>query len=176
MTTFRSTLRTGAMALALAGTASLMVTDAEAADIAETAQAAGTFNTLLQAAEASGAAPILTGDGPYTVFAPTDAAFAELPAGTVDSLLLPENKAKLRKIINMHIVPGRVTTADIAGDQVAPITMALDYIYINGVTPNGVYVDTKSADYPSPNPAEIVQADIEADNGVIHVIDAVLVP
>ncbi len=176
MTSFRTTLRAGAMALAVAGSVGLALNEAEAANIVETAQAAGSFETLLAAAEAAGAVPILTGEGPYTVFAPTDEAFAKLPAGTVESLLQPENKAQLREIINLHIVPGRVMAGDVLGNQVAPITMALDYIYINGVTANGVFVDTASASYPSPNPAQVVQPDIVADNGVIHVIDSVLLP
>jgi uncharacterized surface protein with fasciclin (FAS1) repeats len=175
MTSFRNTLQASAMALALAGTAGLAATQAEAANIPETAASAGTFQTLLAAAEAAGAVPLLTMDGPYTVFAPTDEAFGKLPAGTVESLLQPENKAQLRKIINYHIVPGAVTSGDLAGEQVSAITMALDYIYINAVTDNGVFIDT-SNDYPSPNPAQVVQADIMADNGVIHVIDNVLLP
>jgi uncharacterized surface protein with fasciclin (FAS1) repeats len=175
MRKFRTTLRTSAAAAALLGAAALAGNQAEAANIAETAQAAGSFQTLLTAAEAAGAVPLLTGDEPYTVFAPTDEAFAKLPAGTVESLLQPENKAQLRTIINYHIVPGAVTSGDILGNQVAPITMALKYLYINGVTANGVFIDN-NADYASPNPAQVVQPDIVADNGVIHVIDNVLIP
>lgn len=176
MSAFAKTLSSAALALTVAAGVSFASTDAKAANLAETAAAAGSFQTLIAAATAAGAVPYLTGDQPYTVFAPTDEAFAKLPAGTVDNLLLPENRATLRKIIALHIVPGTIPSSAVLGEQVAPITMALDYIYINGVTDNGVFIDTEAADYPSPNSAQVIQPDVMADNGVIHVIDNVLLP
>ena len=176
MTAFTKSLRGAAVALSVAVGASFAVADAKAANLAETAAAAGSFETLIAAATAAGAVPFLTGDQPYTVFAPTDEAFARLPEGTVENLLLPENRATLRRIINLHIVPGAIPSSAVLSNQVAPLTMALQYIYINGATDYGVFIDTRQASYPSPNAAQVVQADVMADNGVIHVIDNVLLP
>jgi uncharacterized surface protein with fasciclin (FAS1) repeats len=133
------------------------------ADIVDTAVSAGSFKTLVAAVQAAGLVETLKGAGPFTVFAPTDDAFAALPAGTVDSLLLPENKAKLVSILTYHVVPGHVTAADVMGLTSATTvqggTLAID-------TTDGVKV----------NSAHVVTPDIMTDNGVIHVIDAVLLP
>ena len=133
------------------------------ADIVDTAVAAGSFTTLVAAVQAAGLVETLKGAGPFTVFAPTDDAFAALPAGTVDSLLMPENKAKLVSILTYHVVPGAVTASDVAGLTSATTvqggTLAID-------TTNGVKI----------NNATVVTPDIMADNGVIHVIDTVLLP
>ena len=134
------------------------------ANIVETAVAAGQFKTLAAALEAAGLVDALTGEGPFTVFAPTDEAFAKLPAGTVESLLKPENKEKLRAILTYHVVPGTVRAA-----QVVNLTEAKT---VNGQSvrikadQNGVMVGG----------AKVIKTDIEASNGVIHVIDTVLLP
>lgn len=151
----------GVLAIALlAGSA----TAAPTADIVHTAIAAGSFKTLVTAVKAAGLEKTLEGKGPYTVFAPTDEAFSKLPAGTVDSLLKPENKAKLRAILLYHVVPGDVTSA-----QVAQMTSAktAEGASLKISAENGtVMVDD----------AKVVKADIPASNGVIHVIDTVLMP
>ncbi|MEM6308548.1 MAG: fasciclin domain-containing protein [Pseudomonadota bacterium] len=132
-------------------------------DIVDTAAAAGSFETLLAAATAAGLVDTLKSDGPFTVFAPTDDAFAALPAGTVDDLLKPENKDQLVAVLTYHVVPGKVMSTDLQDDMTAStvqggdITIDLD---------NGVMV----------NDAAVVSADIETSNGVIHVIDKVILP
>lgn len=133
-------------------------------DIVEVAQSAGTFDTLVAAVSAADLVETLQGDGPFTVFAPTDAAFAALPAGTVNSLLLPENKDKLTAILTYHVVPGKIMAADLAGQFVSVPT-------VNGET---VVVDGR--DGVTVNKANVITADVEASNGVIHVIDSVLLP
>lgn len=137
---------------------------AYAADIVDTAAAAGNFKTLVAAVQAAGLAETLKGPGPFTVFAPTDEAFAKLPAGTVDDLLKPENKDKLAAILTYHVVPGKVMAADVAGKETMAKSVQGSEIKVNGM--DGVMVDG----------AKVVQADIAADNGVIHVIDAVIMP
>ncbi len=132
-------------------------------DIVDTAAAAGSFETLIAAAKAAGLVDALKGDGPITVFAPTDEAFAALPAGTVENLLKPENKDQLVAVLTYHVVPGKVMSTNLSDDmtaatlQGADITIDLD---------DGVKI----------NDASVVSADIEASNGVIHVIDAVILP
>ena len=151
--------------IALTAAASLMSTAAYAADmdIVDTAVAAGNFTTLVAAVEAAGLVDTLKGEGPFTVFAPTDDAFAALPAGTVEDLLKPENKDKLVSILTYHVVPGKVMSGDLtegmkaATVQGGEVTITLD----GGAKVNGANVTT---------------ADIEATNGVIHVIDGVLMP
>lgn len=137
---------------------------ARAADIVDTAVAAGSFNTLVTAVKAAGLVDALKGPGPLTVFAPTDAAFAKLPAGTVEDLLKPENKEKLKGILLYHVVSGKVMSGDIKG-TVKPATLQGATLTVaaaaGGVTVNG---------------AKVTTADIAADNGVIHVIDAVVLP
>ena len=137
-------------------------TFARAADIVDTAVAAGSFNTLVTAVKAAGLVKTLKGKGPYTVFAPNDAAFAKLPPGTVDTLL--KNKAKLATILKYHVVPGRVKAADVAGKSLQVKTAAGLPVNVDGTF--GVRV----------NDAHVIQPDIEASNGVIHVIDTVLLP
>jgi uncharacterized surface protein with fasciclin (FAS1) repeats len=130
-------------------------------NIVETAREAGSFTTLLAAVDAAGLGDTLADGGPFTVFAPTDEAFAKLPAGTVESLLA--DPAKLTAVLNCHVVPGRVTAADAAGLSSATTVQGGELpISIDG----GIHV----AD------ANVVSADIEAANGVIHVIDRVLLP
>jgi uncharacterized surface protein with fasciclin (FAS1) repeats len=137
---------------------------AKAQDIVDTAIAAGQFGTLVAAVQAAGLVDVLKGDGPFTVFAPTDEAFAALPAGTVENLLKPENKDQLVAILTYHVVPGKIMSADIAGKTAEVTTVQGSDISVNAM--NGVMVDN----------ATVVAADIEADNGVIHVIDQVVMP
>jgi uncharacterized surface protein with fasciclin (FAS1) repeats len=133
-------------------------------DIVQTAVAAGTFNTLATALQAAGLVDTLKGKGPFTVFAPTDEAFSKLPAGTVETLLKPENKDKLRAILLYHVVPGDVTAAQVVKLSSAKTANGQDLkIMVNGGT---VMV----------NDATVVKADVLASNGVIHVIDTVLLP
>ncbi len=136
-----------------------------AADIVDTAIAAGNFKTLVAAVQAAGLVETLKGRGPFTVFAPTDAAFAALPPGTVDTLLKPENKAKLVSILTYHVLPGKVTSAELAGKKLDPKT-------VEGQT---LAIDATGATVKV-NQATVTKADIAADNGEIHVIDAVLMP
>ena len=133
-------------------------------DIVDTAVAAGSFSTLVAAVTAAGLVDTLKGAGPFTVFAPTEEAFAALPAGTVEDLVKPENKDKLTAILTLHVLSGAVHAADIAGKTLSPASVngeALNVDGTNGVTVNG---------------AKVVTADIACTNGVIHVIDAVLLP
>ncbi|TFH54341.1 MAG: fasciclin domain-containing protein [Candidatus Zixiibacteriota bacterium] len=141
-----------------------MAANEPSADIVDTAVAAGSFNTLVAAVQAAGLVDTLKGEGPFTVFAPTDEAFAKLPGGSVEFLLKPENKDQLIAVLTYHVVSGKVMSADIAGQRVAPDTVQGRPLAINATS--GVMV----------NQARVVAADIEATNGVIHVIDAVLLP
>jgi uncharacterized surface protein with fasciclin (FAS1) repeats len=133
-------------------------------DIVETATAAGSFSTLLAAAKAAGLVETLKGAGPFTVFAPTDEAFKKLPAGTVDTLLKPESKAKLASILSYHVVPRKILSSDVAGKTMKVKTVEGSEISVNATA--GVKVDN----------ATVVTADILASNGVIHVIDTVIMP
>jgi len=133
------------------------------ADIVDTAVAAGSFETLVAAVEAAGLVDTLKGEGPFTVFAPTDEAFAALPEGTVESLLQPENRDQLIAILTYHVVPGAVMSGDLEDGMMA-------------ATVEGSQVTFSLADGAMVDGANIVQADIEASNGVIHVIDAVIMP
>jgi len=133
-------------------------------DIVDTAVAAGSFKTLAAALTAAGLVGTLKGPGPFTVFAPTDAAFAKLPAGTVENLLKPENKGQLTAILTYHVVPGKVPASAVAGKVTDAKTVNGATINVNGT--NGVKV----------NNATVVKADVMASNGVIHVIDTVLLP
>jgi uncharacterized surface protein with fasciclin (FAS1) repeats len=136
---------------------------ASAADIVDTAVAGG-FITLVAAVKAAGLVDTLKGPGPFTVFAPTDAAFAKLPAGTLESLLKPENKAKLVSILTYHVVAGKVMAADVVKLKSAK-TVEGESIAIK-TADGGVMVDK----------AHVTKTDIETSNGVIHVIDTVLMP
>ena len=133
-------------------------------DIVDTAVEAGQFQTLAAALEAAGLVETLKGAGPFTVFAPTDEAFAKLPAGTVESLLEPENKDQLIAILTYHVVPGKVMSADVAGiDEVRTV--------------NGEMIDTEvDGSTVKVNDATVTTADVSATNGVIHVIDTVILP
>lgn len=133
-------------------------------DIVDTAVAAGSFKTLVAAIQAAGLVDTLKGQGPFTVFAPTDEAFAKLPAGTVEDLLKPENKEKLKAILLYHVVAGKVTSKDVVKLHSAKT--------VNGESLKIVVMDGKVM----VDNATILKADIEASNGVIHVIDTVLLP
>ncbi|WP_170331238.1 fasciclin domain-containing protein [Ruegeria arenilitoris] len=154
--------------IAVAGVASILfstsaMADGHGKDIVDTAVSAGSFTTLVAAVQAAELVDTLKGEGPFTVFAPTDEAFAALPEGTVETLLKPENKDQLVAILTYHVVPGKVMSGDLSDDMTAAtvqggeITIDLD---------SGVMV----------NDANVVQADIETKNGVIHVIDKVIIP
>lgn len=133
-------------------------------DIVDTAVANGSFTTLVAAVEAAGLVDTLKGEGPFTVFAPTDEAFAALPEGTVENLLKPENKDQLTAILTYHVVPGAVMSTDLSDGMTVATVQGDDVtISINGDT---VMV----------NDATVVIADVEASNGVIHAIDKVLMP
>ncbi len=133
-------------------------------DLVDTAAGAGTFNTLVAAVDAAGLVDTLKGEGPFTIFAPTDEAFAALPEGTVEELLKPENKDQLIAILTYHVVPGKVMAADVAGAETTASSVQGGELMIDGT--DGVTV----------NGASVTQADIEASNGVIHVIDQVILP
>jgi uncharacterized surface protein with fasciclin (FAS1) repeats len=136
----------------------------EKKDIVDTAVAAGSFKTLAAALQAAGLVETLKGKGPFTVFAPTDAAFAKLPAGTLDDLLKPENKAKLTAILTYHVVPGQVMAA-----QAAKLTSAKT---VNG---QSLTIHSMGGKVMVDN-ATVTTADIASTNGVIHVIDTVVLP
>ena len=138
---------------------------AKADDIVEIAAGNADFETLVAAVEAAGLIDTLKGDGPFTVFAPTDEAFAKLPDGTVESLLQPENQDQLIAILTYHVVPGKVMSSDIAGKETMAETVQGQSLDIKAMGP-AVMVDQ----------AQVIQADIEASNGVIHVIDTVVLP
>lgn len=133
-------------------------------DIVDTAVAAGQFKTLASALQAAGLVDTLKGDGPFTVFAPTDEAFAKLPKGTVENLLKPENKDQLVSILTYHVVPGNVQAADVVKMDEAK-------------TVNGEMIDIEvKGDTAMVNDAKVTKTDIAASNGVIHVIDTVILP
>ena len=153
---------------AFAGLACLAIAAIPAAvkadDIVDTAVKAGSFNTLVAAVKAAGLVETLKSKGPFTVFAPTDDAFAKLPKGTVEDLLKPENKAKLASILTYHVVPGNVTAAALGGTRQ----------YVRTVQGYGVLVDGRNG--VTVNKSTVTKADIATSNGVIHVIDTVLLP
>jgi uncharacterized surface protein with fasciclin (FAS1) repeats len=160
----RRTILAATAATALAAlTMSPALADNHGGNIVEVAQGAGSFSTLLAAAEAAGLVETLTSEGPFTVFAPTDDAFAALPEGTVETLLMPENQEQLQGVLLYHVVPGKVMSGDLSDGMEAE-------------TAQGAPVTISLADGVSVNGANVVTADIEASNGVIHVIDAVILP
>jgi uncharacterized surface protein with fasciclin (FAS1) repeats len=161
MTTVRKLALASVCALPLAFNAAT----ADAADIIDTAVAAGSFDTLVAALEAADLVRLLQDRGPYTIFAPTDEAFAALPAGTVASLLEPENRDQLVSILTYHVVAGEVMAADALGTTVLAPTLHGAGLTLDG-TGIGVTV----------NDANVTTADIVADNGIIHAIDVVLMP
>jgi len=154
------TLAAVVMTVAVSGA----VVRAETRDVVETAVAAGSFKTLAKALDAAGLVTTLKGSGPFTVFAPTDEAFAKLPAGTLETLLKPENKEKLQRILTYHVVSGKVMASDVVKLQSAKAVSG-DTITVK-VRNDVVHVDN----------ATVTKADITASNGVIHVIDAVILP
>ena len=146
------------------GNSSAYAVDAAKMDIVDTAVAAGSFKTLAAALGAAGLVDTLKGAGPFTVFAPTDDAFAKLPAGTVEELLKPENKGKLTAILTYHVVDGNVMAADVVKLKEAK---TLNGMMVNVMVNGGTVMI---------NDATVTSADIAASNGVIHVIDSVLLP
>ncbi len=159
-TVFKATAFAGMMAIVGACAPAMMADD----DIVDIAAANEDFSTLVAAVQAAGLVETLKGPGPFTVFAPTNAAFAALPAGTVESLLLPENLDQLTAILTYHVVPGAVTSDQLAGQQLSVVTVQGGTVNVDGT--DGVRVNT----------ATVTTADIMASNGVIHVIDTVLLP
>ena len=148
-------------ALALAGS---YKSSMDKKDIVDTAQSAGSFNTLVTAINAAGLTDTLRGKGPFTVFAPTDEAFSKLPPGTVENLLKPENVAKLQAILTYHVVPGKVMAKDAVNLTSAKTVNGQDFkVSKSG---NDLMVDN----------AKVIKTDIMASNGVIHVIDSVIMP
>ena len=139
-------------------------TSAPTMNIVQTAIGAGSFKTLVAAVQAAGLVETLSGKGPFTVFAPTDAAFAKLPKGTVEDLLKPENKSKLTAILTYHVVAGQVMSTDVVKVKSAKTVQGQDLAVM--VKDGKVMIDS----------AQVVTADVLAGNGVIHVIDKVLVP
>jgi uncharacterized surface protein with fasciclin (FAS1) repeats len=150
-----------AMALALP----VMAADKGSKDIVDTAVAAGQFTTLAKALQAAGLVDTLKGKGPFTVFAPTDDAFAKLPSGALDDLLKPENKEKLKAVLLYHVVAGKVPAAKVMKMKSA-----------NTVNGQEVTISTSGGKVMMVNEATVVKADVMASNGVIHVIDTVLMP
>jgi uncharacterized surface protein with fasciclin (FAS1) repeats len=156
----RKTLFASAAATLLATTA---FAGGHSKDIVDTAVDVGTFSTLVAAVEAAGLVETLKGEGPFTVFAPTDEAFAALPEGTVENLLKPENIDQLTAILTYHVVPGKVMSTDLTDDMMATTVQGSD---VTIDLDNGVMVQD----------ATVTAADIEASNGVIHVINKVILP
>ena len=152
------------MTVGLVASVMLIGAQARAGDIVDTAVGAGNFTTLVAAVKAAGLVDTLKGPGPFTVFAPTDEAFGKLPAGTVESLLKPENKQKLADILKYHVVAGDVRAADVVNLSSAKTVQGADVkVKVEGST---VMI----------NNAKVVKADIPCSNGVIHVIDTVILP
>lgn len=157
-------IQVGIVAAFVAVSGAYATAQAPSKDIVDTAVAAGSFNTLAKALQAAGLVETLKGKGPFTVFAPTDDAFAKLPAGTVEDLLKPENKSKLARILTYHVVPGKVGSA-----QVVKMSSA------KAVSGDAIAIKT-SGNTVMVNNATVVKADVAASNGVIHVIDTVIMP
>lgn len=167
MTLSIPSIKTVALALGVAAAPLAAHADGHGAtaDIVDTAVAAGSFNTLAAALTAAGLVDTLKGEGPFTVFAPTDDAFAKLPEGTVEDLLKPENLDKLTAILTYHVVPGKVMAADVVGLSEAPT--------LNGAM---IPVSVMDGKVMLGDGVQVTATDIEATNGVIHVIDGVLLP
>ena len=151
--------------LAVFGLAAQAGTDGGAKTIVDTAKEAGQFGVLLAAAEAAGLVETLSGDGPFTVFAPTDDAFAALPEGTLKQLLRPDGRERLAEILTFHVIPDEITSDDMAGQMKALKTVQGGMIEIDSA---GRMTKVQHA--------AVIQPDIEASNGVIHVIDQVIIP
>lgn len=157
---FRRTYLALTAATLIAGPA---LADGHGKDIVDIAAGDENFSTLVAAVQAAGLVDTLKGEGPFTVFAPTNDAFAALPAGTVENLLKPENKDQLTAILTYHVVPGKVMSGDLSNGMTATTVQGSD---VTIMTEGGVTVQG----------ANVTTADIEASNGVIHVIDAVILP
>lgn len=157
-------MRIGVLAVLVLAALSLSSAALAASDIVETAKAAGQFNTLLKAVEAAGLVETLKGKGPFTVFAPTDEAFAKLPKETLDNLLKPENKEKLKEILLYHVVQGTVVPCQ--------AVIAAEVLTVGG---KKLTLKTQG-DRLMAGDAEIVKVNVQASNGLIHVIDTVLIP
>jgi len=164
----RSLIKGTIAAGALVALAACSQTD-QGSDIVDIAASNGNFNTLVAAVQAAGLEDTLRGEGPFTVFAPTDDAFAALPAGTVETLLLPENKDQLVSILTYHVLPGAVQSGDVLGTVTNVAT-------VNGATVRVDGTGGKLGPAVKVNDANVTAADILASNGVIHVIDKVLLP
>lgn len=161
-------IKAAALAVSIAA-APLAAVPAYAANVVETAQSAGIFNTLLAAAQAAGLADALATTDNITVFAPNDDAFAALPAGTVESLLKPENKDQLVAVLSLHVLPRELASNELPGRA----------IHVKTLNAGNMLSVTKSAGgvtVAASNSANVVGADVEADNGIIHIIDTVLLP
>ena len=167
MKTIRAIRRTAALVFSLLVAGSVAVASEKASptkDIVDTAVAAGSFNTLVAAVQAAGLVDALKGEGPFTVFAPTDEAFAKFPPGVVPSLTRPENKGSLVAILTYHVAPGRLTATMVTGlDRIATLNGQRPAVRVDG---GAVMIDN----------ATVIAADIEASNGIIHVIDTVILP
>jgi uncharacterized surface protein with fasciclin (FAS1) repeats len=153
-----------ATAFAVVATMGVASAHASEMDIVDTAINAGDFETLVAAVQAADLVDTLKGDGPFTVFAPTDEAFAKLPEGTVETLLMPENKDQLVAVLTYHVLPGAVMSGDIAGQKLSPETV------------QGSTVDIDATDGVTIDGAQVIAADIGATMGVIHVIYTVILP
>lgn len=160
----RDVLRLGVGLTAITGLSACVGTASSTPDIVDTAVAAGSFTTLVAAVQAAGLVDTLKSPGPFTVFAPTDDAFAALPAGTVDNLLLPENIDTLTAILTYHVVLGRVPASELLGTRRSLTTVEGRALHVDGR--NGVRV----------NDTTVITPDVIASNGIIHVIDGVLLP
>ncbi|MCU9848261.1 fasciclin domain-containing protein [Defluviimonas sp. WL0024] len=160
----RNALRALVAATAIATISACTTTQRSGPDVVTVAATNEDFSTLVAAIKAAGLEETLRGDGPFTVFAPTNAAFAALPVGTVDDLLKPENKDQLVSVLTYHVVPGTVTSDRLAGQRLDVATVQGGALRIDGR--DGVRV----------NDANVTGADVMASNGVVHVIDAVLLP
>jgi uncharacterized surface protein with fasciclin (FAS1) repeats len=163
MLTIGNFVRGAALSAAIVMSSSVAMAQAPAADIVDTAIANGNFKTLVTAVQAAGLVETLKSPGPFTVFAPTDAAFAKLPKGTVEDLLKPENKAKLAGILTYHVVSGKVLAKDVKTGPVKTVEGSSAALKVDA---SGVTIDN----------AKVVTADVIASNGVIHVIDTVILP
>jgi uncharacterized surface protein with fasciclin (FAS1) repeats len=164
MKMLRQTLVGTVAAVAIAAVAGVTPARAQNADIVDTAVAAGSFTTLAKALQAADLVGTLKGPGPFTVFAPTDEAFAKLPAGTLDTLLKPENRDQLRRVLTYHVVPGKVMAAE-----------AMKLTSAKAVSGDSLTIDARNGSVMV-GKARVVKTDIAASNGVIHVIDAVILP
>lgn len=160
----RRSMLTATAALGIAAIVSACAPAGTGNDIVDIAAGNDDFSTLVAAVQAAGLEDTLRSDGPFTVFAPTNAAFAALPEGTVETLLMPENRDQLVSVLTYHVVPGAVTSDQLAGQRLNVATVQGQTVHIDGT--DGVQV----------NDSNVTAADITASNGVIHVIDSVLLP